>query len=64
MALKATIYKAELQIADMDRNFYETQSLTLATTRSRLVRWLAVLRSADINPPSPAGRSGARAFGQ
>ena len=30
MALKATIYKADLQIADMDRNFYETQSLTLA----------------------------------
>ncbi len=30
MALKATIYKADLQIADMDRHFYETQALTLA----------------------------------
>ena len=30
MALKATIYKADLQIADMDRNYYETHLLTLA----------------------------------
>ncbi|MDB5756360.1 MAG: uncharacterized protein JWR56_2788 [Massilia sp.] len=30
MALKATIYKAELQIADMDRNYYQQQVLTLA----------------------------------
>jgi uncharacterized protein YaeQ len=30
MALKATIYKAELQIADMDRNYYQQQILTLA----------------------------------
>lgn len=30
MALKATIYKAELQIADMDRNYYQTHLLTLA----------------------------------
>ena len=30
MALKATIYKAELQIADMDRNYYNTHLLTLA----------------------------------
>ncbi len=30
MALKATIFKAELQIADMDRNYYLTHSLTLA----------------------------------
>ncbi|MDE2369559.1 MAG: YaeQ family protein [Burkholderiales bacterium] len=30
MALKSTIYKATLQIADMDRAHYTTQSLTLA----------------------------------
>ncbi|MEJ2453306.1 MAG: YaeQ family protein, partial [Candidatus Thiodiazotropha sp.] len=30
MALKSTIYKAELQIADMDRNHYQAYSLTLA----------------------------------
>lgn len=30
MALKATIYKVELQIADMDRNHYQNYSLTVA----------------------------------
>jgi uncharacterized protein YaeQ len=30
MALKATIYKADLQIADMDRNYYGDHSLTIA----------------------------------
>lgn len=30
MALKATIYKAELQIADMDRNYYQERMLTVA----------------------------------
>lgn len=30
MALKATIYKAELQIADMDRHYYADHALTLA----------------------------------
>jgi len=46
MALKATIYKAELQIADMDRNYYETHTLTLArhpseTEERVMVRLLA-----------------------
>ena len=46
MALKATIYKADLQIADMDRNFYETQALTLArhpseTDERMMVRLIA-----------------------
>ena len=46
MALKATIYKADLQIADMDRNFYETQVLTLArhpseTDERMMIRLLA-----------------------
>lgn len=30
MALKATIYKAEIIIADMDRHYYETHNLTIA----------------------------------
>lgn len=46
MALKATIYKAELQIADMDRNYYATHNLTLArhpseTDERMMVRLLA-----------------------
>lgn len=46
MALKATIFKAELQIADMDRNYYQTHSLTLArhpseTDERMMVRLLA-----------------------
>ena len=30
MALKATIFKADLQIADMDRNYYQGHALTLS----------------------------------
>lgn len=30
MALKATIFRAELRIADMERNYYQTHTLTLA----------------------------------
>lgn len=30
MALKATIFKAELQIADMDRGYYQTHAVTIA----------------------------------
>ena len=30
MALKATIFKVELQIADIDRNYYHTHALTIA----------------------------------
>lgn len=46
MALKATIYKAELQIADMDRNYYADHNLTLArhpseTDERMIVRLLA-----------------------
>ncbi|MGV7209954.1 YaeQ family protein [Oxalobacteraceae bacterium A2-2] len=46
MALKATIYKAELSIADMDRNYYDTANLTLArhpseTDERMMVRLLA-----------------------
>ncbi len=46
MALKATIYKADLQLADMDRNLYENYALTLArhpseTDERLMVRLLA-----------------------
>lgn len=30
MALKATVYKAELQVSDMDRHYYAAHALTLA----------------------------------
>jgi uncharacterized protein YaeQ len=30
MALKATIYKADLQISDMNRHYYQSHSVTLA----------------------------------
>lgn len=46
MALKATVYKAELQISDLDRHYYETHALTLAqhpseTAERVMVRLLA-----------------------
>ena len=46
MALKATIFKADLQIADMDRNYYGGHALTLArhpseTDERMMVRLLA-----------------------
>ncbi len=46
MALKATIFKAELQIADTDRNYYRDHTLTIArhpseTDERMMVRVLA-----------------------
>lgn len=46
MALKATIFKADLQIADMDRHYYGTHALTIArhpseTDERMMVRVLA-----------------------
>ncbi len=46
MALKATIFKAELQIANIDRNYYQNHALTLArhpseTDERMMVRLLA-----------------------
>lgn len=46
MAIKATIYKAQLQIADMDRGLYATHAVTLArepseTDERMMVRLLA-----------------------
>jgi uncharacterized protein YaeQ len=52
MALKATIYKADLQIADMDRNYYQEHALTIArhpseTDERMMVRLLAFALHAD-----------------
>lgn len=46
MALKATIFKAELQVSDMDRNYYQSHVLTIArhpseTDERMMVRILA-----------------------
>ncbi|MEW9899637.1 YaeQ family protein [Chitinivorax sp. PXF-14] len=52
MALKATIFKASLQIADMDRHHYQDHSVTLARHPSEsdermMVRLLAFAVNAD-----------------
>jgi len=52
MAVKATIYKAELEIVDMDRNYYATHRLTLAchpseTGERLMVRLLAFALNAQ-----------------
>lgn len=54
MALKATIYKAAVNIADMDRHFYHDVSLTLAqhpseTDQRMMLRLLAWICHADEN---------------
>jgi uncharacterized protein YaeQ len=52
MALKATIFKADLQIADMDRNYYQDHALTIArhpseTDERMMVRLLAYALNAS-----------------
>ncbi len=52
MALRSTVYKAELQIADMDREHYATHSLTIArhpseTEERLMIRLLAFAMHAD-----------------
>ncbi len=52
MAIKSTIFRADLQIADMDRNYYEPQVLTIArhpseTDERMMVRLLAFALHAD-----------------
>ena len=52
MALKSTIFKVELQVADMDRNHYQGYQLTLArhpseTDLRMMVRLLAFAMNAD-----------------
>jgi uncharacterized protein YaeQ len=52
MALKSTVFKAELQVSDLDRHYYATHSLTLArhpseTDERMMVRLLAFALNAD-----------------
>jgi uncharacterized protein YaeQ len=52
MALKATVFKAQIQISDMDRHYYESHTLTLArhpseTDARMMVRLLAFCLYAD-----------------
>ncbi|MBI3775489.1 MAG: YaeQ family protein [Gammaproteobacteria bacterium] len=59
MALKATVFKVDLQIADMDRNYYQSHALTVArhaseTDERMMVRLLTFALYA----------SGALAFGK
>lgn len=42
MALKATIYKAHIELADMDRNYYDSLQLTLAQHPSETAQRLMV----------------------
>lgn len=51
MALKATILKANIQLADMDKNYYDTLNLTLAqhpseTDQRLMVRLIAYILNA------------------
>ncbi|MBL8968373.1 MAG: YaeQ family protein, partial [Spirochaetaceae bacterium] len=52
MALKATVFKADLQVSDLDRNYYAEHKLTLARSPSEtderlMVRILAFAMDAD-----------------
>ncbi|MEP6633436.1 MAG: YaeQ family protein [Luteimonas sp.] len=52
MAVKATVFRAELQVSDMDRHYYGTHALTLArhpseTDERLMVRLLAFALYAD-----------------
>lgn len=52
MALKSTIFKAELQVSDMDRHYYQGHALTIAqhpseTDERMMVRVLAFALNAD-----------------
>jgi uncharacterized protein YaeQ len=54
MALKSTVFKVQLQIADMDRGYYQDHSLTLAQHPSEnnermMVRLLAFIMNASDN---------------
>ena len=52
MSLKATVHKLELQISNLDENYYQTHKLTLAqhpseTEQRMMVRTLAFALHAD-----------------
>ena len=64
MALNATIYKAALQITDMDRHYYQDHALTIArhpseTDERMMVRVLAFARHASDTLTFGKGRLGA-----
>jgi uncharacterized protein YaeQ len=64
MALSATIYKAALQITDMDRHYYQDHALTIArhpseTDERMMVRVLAFARHASEHLSFGKGRVGA-----
>jgi len=66
MALNATIYKATLQIADMDRHYYHDHTLTFSrhpseTDERLMVRVLAFARHASESLSFAKGRLGAGA---
>ncbi|MBC7780655.1 MAG: YaeQ family protein [Proteobacteria bacterium] len=52
MAIKSTVFKAELQVNDLDRHYYQTHALTLArhpseTDERMMIRLLAFALNAD-----------------
>ena len=52
MALKSTVFKADLQVSDMDRHYYQSHALTIAqhpseTDDRMMVRVLAFALNAD-----------------
>jgi uncharacterized protein YaeQ len=54
MALKSTVYKADVQISDMDRNYYQNHTITIArhpseTDERMMMRLLAFLLNASEN---------------
>ncbi len=58
MALKATIYKAQVRLSDLDRQVYGEHSVTLArhpseTDERLLVRLLAFALNAPVDPDQP-----------
>ena len=60
MAQKATIYKVELSVSDMDRHYYETHKLTVAkhpseTDERLMVRLLAFALNAHEQLEIPRG---------
>lgn len=62
MAIKSTVFKADLQISDMDRHYYQSHSLTLAqhpseTDERMMVRLLAFALNADEQLTFGAGLS-------
>jgi len=59
MALKSTIFKVELQIADLDRNYYQTHPLTVArhpseTDERMMIRVLAYALNVPADPRNGA----------